>query len=60
MSGTIAGLPSADLYVAQVRQALEPLADAQAARQLRAYMRGQFPFLGRSAPLWRQAEGLRT
>lgn len=51
MSGTATGLQSAESYPAQVRQALAPLADAQAARQMRAYMRDQFPFLGLSAPL---------
>jgi 3-methyladenine DNA glycosylase AlkD len=54
MSG-MSGMQSAEHYLAQVRQALEPLADAQAARQMRAYMRDQFPFLGLSAPLRRQA-----
>ncbi len=55
MSGATTQLQSADYHVAQVRQALESLADAQAAWQMRACMRDQLPFLGLSAPLRRQA-----
>ena len=38
-----------------VRQALDPLADPARAAQMRAYMRGQFPFLGISTPARREA-----
>lgn len=55
MSRATAQLQSAEHHTAQVRQALEPLSDAQAARRMRACMRDQLPFLGSSAPLRREA-----
>lgn len=42
-------------YVAQVKQSLEPLADSNSARQMSAYLRDQFSFLGLAAPMRRQA-----
>lgn len=55
MSGAAAKRQSTEHDLARVRQALKPRADAQAAQQVRACMRDQFPFLGLSAPLWREA-----
>lgn len=42
-------------YVAQVQAALAPLADAGKAREMRAYMREQFDFLGVQTPARRAA-----
>lgn len=43
-----------DVFI-RVRQALDPLADPARAAQMTAYMRGQFPFLGISTPVRREA-----
>ena len=42
-------------YVARVQAVLAPLADAVKAREMRAYMRGQFDFLGVQTPARRTA-----
>lgn len=44
-----------ETFANAVRSALAPLADAERAAGMRAYMRDQFPFLGVSTPLRRQA-----
>jgi 3-methyladenine DNA glycosylase AlkD len=44
-----------ETFAHTVRAALVPLADAERAVGMRAYMRDQFPFLGVSTPLRRQA-----
>jgi 3-methyladenine DNA glycosylase AlkD len=44
-----------ETFANAVRTALEPLADAERAVGMRAYMRDQFPFLGVSTPIRRQA-----
>ncbi len=44
-----------ETFVHSVRAALVPLADAERAVGMRAYMREQFPFLGVATPLRRQA-----
>ena len=41
--------------VCAVRAALEPLADAKRAREMRAYMRGMFEYLGMGTPVRRAA-----
>jgi 3-methyladenine DNA glycosylase AlkD len=43
------------LVLAQVQDALRPLANAQQAQAMGAYMLNQFAFLGIRAPLRRQA-----
>lgn len=46
---------SPQAVVRQVGRALAPLADKERAAQMRAYLRGQFDFLGITAPARRQA-----
>lgn len=47
--------PSTQEWVAAVQAALRPLADAERAGPMRAYMKNQFPFLGIATPVRRQA-----
>ena len=47
--------PSPAIWVTQVQAALAPLADAGKAHAMRAYLRGQFAFLGIAAPARRAA-----
>lgn len=47
--------PSTQEWVAAVQAALRPLADAERAGPMRAYMKDQFPFLGIATPVRRQA-----
>lgn len=42
-------------YIALIDDALLPLADAERAKQMKAYMRGQFDFLGIQAPVRQKA-----
>lgn len=55
MKTTAHAIPSPADYVAQVQAALAPLADADRAQQMCAYLRHQFPFLGLPTPLRRTA-----
>jgi len=48
-------LPNTDALLSQIEAALRPLADAQQAAPMRAYMLNQFAFLGIRAPARRQA-----
>ena len=48
-------IPPADAQLAQIEAALRPLADAQQAVPMRAYMLKQFAFLGIRATPRRQA-----